>query len=55
MTEEELNLLQFTSIYMAELCTCPPKVMRREVLKLQPLGAVPNHIPNDVFGNACSP
>jgi hypothetical protein len=29
MAKVELDLLQFTSIYMAKLCTGPKKIMRR--------------------------
>jgi hypothetical protein len=55
MAQKELNLLQFTSIYVAKLCTGPPKVMRSEVIELYTLSTVPNHIPDDVLGNPGAP
>jgi hypothetical protein len=53
--EEELYLLQFTSIDMAELRAGAPKIMRREAIKLQALRTAPNHVPDDALGNAGSP
>jgi hypothetical protein len=34
MTQKELYLLQFTSIYVAKLCARAPKVMRSEMIEL---------------------
>jgi hypothetical protein len=51
----ELYLLQFAAIHMAELCAGAPKIMRCEVVELQTLGTASNHVPNDVFGDAVSP
>jgi hypothetical protein len=55
MTQKELYLLQFTSIYVAKLCAGSPKIMRCEVIELQALGTAPNHVPNDVLRDAGSP
>ncbi|MGA9244492.1 MAG: hypothetical protein WBW03_21225 [Silvibacterium sp.] len=43
MPQKELDLLQF-SVYVAQLCTGPPKMVRSEVIKLNPLGAASNDI-----------
>jgi hypothetical protein len=34
MAKEELDLLQFTAVYMAKLCTGSPKIMRRQMFEL---------------------
>jgi hypothetical protein len=34
MTQKELNLLQFTFMYVAKLCAGAPKVMRGERIEL---------------------
>jgi hypothetical protein len=55
MTEKKLYLLQFTSIYVAKLGTSPPKIMRCKMIEFHSLGTVPDHIPDDVLGDARSP
>src|SRR5271170_39547 len=37
MPQKELDLHQFTSVYVAQLRTGPPKIVRSEVIKLNPL------------------
>lgn len=34
MAQKKLDLLQLTSIYVAKLCTGPPKIMRRQVFEI---------------------
>jgi hypothetical protein len=55
MTEKKLYLLQFASIYVAKLGTSTPKIMRCKMIEFHSLGTVPDHIPNDVLGDAGSP
>ena len=40
--QKKLYLLQFTAVHMAELCAGSPKIMRCEVVELQPPGTVPD-------------
>ena len=49
MPEKKLYLLQFTAVHMAELCAGSPKIMRCEVVQLQPPCTAPDYIPDDVF------
>jgi hypothetical protein len=55
MAQKELDLLQFTSDYVAELCTGPSKIVRSEVIKLNPLGTTSNDIPNDILRDSSTP
>ena len=55
MPKKELNLFQLTAIHMAELCARSAKVVWSQMVQLQALGATPNHVPNDVFGDSFSP
>ena len=55
MAEKELNLLQLASVDVTQLCTCPPQVVRCEMIKLHPLGTVPNHIPDHGFRDSFAP
>ena len=48
VTEKKLYLLQLAAIYMAELCTGSPKVVRGEVVKLQTQCTAPDYVPDDV-------
>ena len=48
-------MLQFASIHVVEFCAGPPNIMRCEVFKLEALGTVPDHIPDDILRNAASP
>jgi hypothetical protein len=50
----ELYLFQLPSIHMAELCAGAPKIIGCEVIRLQAPRAAPNHVPDDVLGNAGS-
>jgi hypothetical protein len=54
MTQKELYLLQLTAIYVAKLCAGSPEIMWCEVIEFQTLGTVPDHIPDDVLGDAGS-
>jgi hypothetical protein len=42
MPQEELDLLQFTSIYVAQLRTGPTQIVRCEVIELNPLSTSSN-------------
>jgi hypothetical protein len=55
VAEKELNLLQLASVDVTQLCTCPPQVVRREIIKLHSLGTVPNHVPDYVFRDSFAP
>ena len=52
MPEKKLYLLQLAAIHMAKLCTGAPKIMRCKAVELQAPGTAPDHIPDDVLGNA---
>ncbi len=55
MPKKKLYLLQFAAIHMTELCAGAPKIMRCKVVQLQAPGTAPDHIPDEVLGNAGSP
>src|SRR6266851_7238194 len=55
VAQKELNLLQLASINVTQFCTCPPQIVRRDVVKLHPQGTVPNHIPAHVFKDPVTP
>ena len=55
MSQEELDLFDFASGGMAKLCTGSAQIVWSEVIQLRPIGAPPNHIPDDVLGDAFSP
>ena len=55
MPKKELDLFQLAAIHMTELCACSAKVVRGKMIQLYPLGATPNHVPDDVFGDSFSP
>ena len=55
MPKKELDLFQLAAIHMTELCACSAKVVRGKMVELYPLGATPNHVPDDVFGDSFSP
>jgi hypothetical protein len=55
MPQKELDLLQFTSVYVAQLRTGPPKIVRSEVIKLNPLGTASNDIPDDILRDSSTP
>ena len=49
MPQKELDLLQLTSGYVAELCTGPSKIVRCEVIKFNSSGTASNDIPDDIL------
>jgi hypothetical protein len=55
MPEKELDLLQFTPVYVAQFRAGPPKIVRGEVIKLNPLGTASNHIPDDILRDSSTP
>jgi hypothetical protein len=55
MSKKELDLLQFTSRYAAELCTGPSKILGSKVIKLNPLGTASNDIPDIIPRGSSSP
>ena len=55
VTKQELNLLQFAPIHMAELSARPAKIVWREMVQLHPLSDPSHHIPNDVLRDARAP
>jgi hypothetical protein len=55
MAEKELNLLQFPTIDMAELCAGSPKIVWSEMVQLHSLSAPSNDVPNDILGDPLAP
>jgi hypothetical protein len=55
MPEEELDLFDFATCSVAQLCTGSAQIVWCEVIQLRPFGTPPNHVPDDVLGNAFSP
>jgi hypothetical protein len=53
--EEKLDLLQFTAVNVAQLGTCPAKVVRGKMLQVNSVSTVANDIPDDVLRNSFSP
>ena len=52
MPKEELNLFQSTATHVTELGAGSAKVMRSKMIQLHPFGTLPNHVPDDVLGDA---
>lgn len=55
MPQQELNLLQFTTAVVAQLCARSPQVVGRNVLETHSRAAGPNNIPNHVLRDALAP
>lgn len=55
MAEEELNLLRRAFIDMTQLRTCPPQVVRREMVKLYTRGTLVESVADNDLRNAGSP
>ena len=55
MPQQKLDLLQFTSVDVAQFRAGPTKVMRSEMIKLDAGGAVSNDIPDHVLGDFFTP
>ena len=55
MPEQELDLLDFATRGMAELRTGPPQIVWGKMFHPSPLGTSPDHVPDDVLGDAFSP
>src|ERR1700752_3110183 len=55
MPEQELNLLKLTATVMAQFRTCPPQVVRRNVLQARSLAAGSDHVPHDILRDAFPP
>jgi hypothetical protein len=49
VTEQELNLLELTAAVVAQLRTCPPQIMRRDVLQAGFLATGSDHVPDNVL------
>jgi hypothetical protein len=43
MSEEELNLFQLSTVYMAEFCAGPAQIMRSKMIQLHPFRAPSNN------------
>ena len=52
MPKQELDLLDFATRGMAQLRTGPPQIVWGKVFHSSPLGTSPDHVPNDVLGDA---
>ena len=50
MPEKKLDLLQFATVHMAEICAGSSKIMRCELINLQAQYTAPDYAPDDVFG-----
>jgi hypothetical protein len=55
MTEKELDLLQLSTIYMAEFRAGPSEVVRSEMFQTHPLRAPSDYVPDDILGNSLAP
>ena len=55
MTQQELNLLQFASGGVAELCTGPAEVVKRELVDARFCSIFPNHMPKTPFRSIFPP
>src|ERR1017187_9242668 len=55
MSEEELDLFQFSAIHGAEFRAGPAQIMRSKVIQFHPLCAPSNDVPDDVLGNPFGP
>jgi hypothetical protein len=55
VTQQELNLLQFTAAIVAQLRASPPQVVRCNVLQACSLAAGSDHVPDNVLRNAAAP
>ena len=49
MPQQELDLLQLSTIIVAQLRTGSPQIMWSDVLQSRPFAAGPHHVPNDVL------
>jgi hypothetical protein len=50
-----LDLLQLSTIHMAEFCAGPAQITRSKMIQLHPFRAPSNNIPDDVLGNSFAP
>jgi hypothetical protein len=55
MPQKELDLLQFTSVYVTQLRTGLSKIVRSEVIELDPLRTASNDIPDDILRDSSTP
>jgi len=55
MSQQELNLLQFTTAVMAQLRTGSPQIMRGNVLQSGILAAGSDHVPHNVLRDTIAP
>jgi hypothetical protein len=54
MSQQKLDLFDFSSIYVAKFRTGSPEITRSEMIQLHPFGTPPNHVPDDVLGDSLS-
>ena len=55
MPEQELNLLKFASVHVAQLRAGSAQIMRGDVLEFNTTGTIPNNVPNHIFRNPPTP
>ena len=55
MPQQELNLFQLATACVAQLGTCPPQVVRCDVLQTRPLAAGLDDVPDNVLRDASPP
>ena len=55
MSQQELNLLQFTAAIMAQLRAGSPQIMRRNVLQSGSLATSSDHVPDNILRDAVTP
>ncbi|RZU40382.1 hypothetical protein BDD14_1836 [Edaphobacter modestus] len=53
--EQELNLLKFASVHVAQLRADSAQIMRGGVLEFNTTGTIPNNVPNHIFRNPPTP
>ena len=55
MPQEELDLFDFATRGVAQLCAGSAQIVWCNMIQLRPFGTPPNHVPDDVLGNTFSP
>jgi len=52
VSQQELNLLKFSAIGVAQLRTSPTQIVRRDMLQSCSLATASHYVPDDVLRNA---
>ncbi len=55
MAQQKLDLLQLSSVDVAQLCASSSQVMGSEMFKVKAFGTVPDDIPDNILRYACAP